>query len=227
MTAEDLKRKAAEAALDLVRADMVVGLGTGSTAECFVEGLARKVSAGLKIQAVPTSNATERLARRLGIPLTSLDDHPRLDLAVDGADEVSPSLDLIKGMGGALFREKIVASNAEEFVVIVDESKLVVRLGEKTPVPVEVHPFALGPARMALQKLPCSIELRKLGSSPYTTDNGNLILLCKFQAIDNPALLESTINSIPGVIENGIFAKVAGMAIVSTERQVRYLKPPE
>src|SRR3990172_10581931 len=140
-TPDEMKRAAAEASLKHVKSGMVLGLGTGSTARHVLEGLARLVAGGTDLRGVPTSLATAEAAKLLGIPLTSLEEHPELDLAIDGADEVDPALNLIKGMGGALFREKVVASASKRFVVVVDESKLVPRLGTRTPVPVEVHPF--------------------------------------------------------------------------------------
>src|SRR5213596_1424497 len=189
-----LKRNAAEAALKYVKPGMVLGLGTGSTARHFLEGLSRLIGSGMEVKAVPTSFATAEAAKRLGIPLTSLEEHVRLDLCVDGADEVDPKLDLIKGLGGALFREKIVAAASRKFVVIVDDSKLVRRLGTKTPLPVEVHPFGWKNAAAALEVLGAKIELRKNGDEPFRTDNGNHILDAHFGAIRGPAKLASRIS---------------------------------
>src|SRR5207245_5229447 len=148
---DELKRDAAEAALAYVKPGMVLGLGTGSTARHFLAGVARLVASGLDIKGVPTSLATAEEAKRLGIPLTSLEESFWLDLTVDGADEVDPKLDLIKGMGGALFREQIVAAASKKFVVTIEDSKLVRRLGTKTPLPVEVHPFGWNNDAAALE----------------------------------------------------------------------------
>src|SRR5256885_15934755 len=155
--AEELKRKAAEAALEYVKPGMVLGLGTGSTARLFLEGVARLVEGGMDLKAVPTSLATAEAAKKLGVPLTSLEESMWLDLCVDGADEVDRRLNLIKGLGGALFREKIVAAASKRFVVIVDESKLVSRLGSKAPVPVEVNPFGWRFASVALETLGATV----------------------------------------------------------------------
>src|SRR3989441_102378 len=158
---DELKRNAAEAALAYVKPGMVLGLGTGSTARHFLAGVARLVANGVDLRGVPTSLATAEEAKRLGIPLTSLEESFWLDLTVDGADEVDPKLDLIKGMGGALFREKIVAAASKRFVVIVDDSKLVRRLGTKTPLPVEVHPFGWKNASAALEGLGAKVDVRE------------------------------------------------------------------
>src|SRR5467141_2471832 len=183
---DTLKRNAAEAALKYLKPGMVLGLGTGSTARYFLEGLSRLIGSGMDVKAVPTSFATAEAAKRLGIPLTTLEEHVRLDLCVDGADEVDPKLDLIKGLGGALFREKIVAAASRKFVVIVDDSKLVPRLGTKAPVPVEVHPFGWKNASAALEGLGAKVELRKAGGEAFRTDNGNHILEARFVPIRSP-----------------------------------------
>src|SRR5881396_2495227 len=156
-----LKRNAAEAALKYVKPGMVLGLGTGSTARHFLEGLSRLIGSGMEVKAVPTSLATAEAAKERGIPLTSLEEQTRLDLCVDGADEVDPKLDLIKGLGGALFREKIVAAASKRFVVIVDDSKVVPRLGAKAPIPVEVHPFGWRYAAERLGALGATVQLRR------------------------------------------------------------------
>src|SRR6184192_4119672 len=184
---EELKRDAAEAALAYVKPGMILGLGTGSTARHFLAGVARLVASGMDLKGVPTSFATAEEAKRLGIPLTSLEESFWLDLTVDGADEVDPKLDLIKGMGGALFREKIVAAASKKFVVIVDESKLVPRLGSKSPVPVEVHPFGWRFAADALEALGATVDLRRKDGEAFRTDNGNHIVDARFRPLTTPA----------------------------------------
>src|SRR3989475_12237495 len=201
---DELKRNAAEAALAYVKPGMILGLGTRSTARHFLAGVARLVASGVDIKGVPTSLATAEEAKRLGIPLTSLEESFWLDLTVDGADEVDPKLDLIKGMGGAPFPEEIVAAGSEKVVVIVDDAKLVRRLGTKTPLPVEVHPFAWKNAAAALEALGAKIELRKNGDEPFRTDNGNHILDAHFGAIRGPSKLAGRISSIPRVVSHGL-----------------------
>src|SRR2546428_6381756 len=169
---DELKRDAAEAALAYVKPGMVLGLGTGSTARHFLAGVGRLVANGMDLKGVPTSLATAEEAKRLGIPLTSLEESFWLDLTVDGADEVDPKLDLIKGMGGALFREKIVAAASKKFVVIVDDAKLVRRLGTKKPLPVEVHPFGWKNASAALEGLGAKVELRRQAGEPFRRTTG-------------------------------------------------------
>src|SRR5438552_13196365 len=220
-----LKRNAAEAALKYVKPGMVLGLGTGSTARHFLEGLSRLIGSGMEVKAVPTSFATAEAAKRLGIPLTSLEEHVRLNLCVDGADEVDPKLDLIKGLGGALFREKIVAAASKKFVLIVDESKLVPRLGTKAPVPVEVHPFGWKVAAAALGKLGGKVELRKHESETVRTDNGNHILDARFGPIKAPAKLAADIDTIPGVVGHGLFLGMADLVLAASAKGVRTLRP--
>ncbi len=225
MTPDDLKRQAAEAALGYIKPGMVLGLGTGSTAELFLEGVARLVAGGMDLKGVPTSFATAEAAKRLGIPLTSLEESLWLDLCVDGADEVDPKLDLIKGLGGALLREKIVAAASKTFVVIVDESKLVARLGTKSPVPVEVHPFGWRNASAALEGLGARVALRRKDGEAYRTDNGNHILDASFGPITGPVKLASRISGIPGVLGHGLFLKMAHAVLVGSEEGVRTLQP--
>src|SRR5690242_11361026 len=185
---------------------MVIGLGTGSTAAFVAECLAERVAQGLAVVAIPTSEHTAELARRLGIPLTSFAERCRIDLAIDGADEVERgSLDLIKGRGGALLREKIVAAASRRFVVVVDDEKLVDRLGQEAPVPVEVAQFGWQATAAALAKLGAEPDLRQAGGGPFITDGGNVILDCRFGPIADPADTERAINGIVGVVENGLF----------------------
>src|SRR5207247_2634660 len=220
-----LKRNAAEAALKYVKPGMVLGLGTGSTARHFLEGLSRLIGSGMEVKAVPTSFATAEAAKRLGIPLTSLEEHVRLDLCVDGADEVDPRLDLIKGLGGALFREKIVAAASKRFIVIVDDSKLVSRLGTKAPVPVEVHPFGWKAAASALEALGATVELRRRDSETVRTDNGNNLLDARFGPIKAPSKLAIGIAAIPGVVGHGLFLGMADAVLVASATGVRTLGP--
>ena len=223
--AEAKKKRAAEASLAYVKDGMVLGLGTGSTARHVLEGLARKVAEGWHLSGVPTSLATAEAAKLLGIPLTSLEEHPVLDLALDGADEVDPRLDLIKGLGGALFREKIVAAAAKKFVVVVDDSKIVKRLGSKSPVPVEVHPFGWRTAASALEDLGARVTLRVREGTPFRTDNGNHILDAKFPPIPSPAKLARDLDAIPATVGHGLFLGMAQAVVVGGEKGVRTLRP--
>jgi ribose 5-phosphate isomerase A len=216
----DKKRTAAERALDFVADEMIVGLGTGSTTNYAIEGLARMVEEGLKVQGVPTSVATEQLALRLGIPLVTLEEVDMVDVTIDGADEVDPSLNLIKGMGGALLREKVVAFHSAEEIIIIDDSKLVKQLGTKSPLPVEVARFGHTKTRKAMQELGCIAEL-KGRDRPFITDNGNLVYECRFEGgIEDPELLEAELRLIPGVMESGLFIGLATKVVVATDDRV-------
>jgi ribose 5-phosphate isomerase A len=223
----DGKQRAAEAAALLVQPGMVVGLGTGSTSAFFVCALGARIRDGLLIAGgIPTSDATAALAQAEGVPLTTLDMHPVIDLAVDGADEVEPTrLDLIKGAGGALLREKIVASASRRFVVVVDEAKLVTRLGERFPVPVELVPFAHGVVPGLLRGLgagKAAIRLRQDGT-PFLTDNGNLIADAGFDPIADPATLETAILALVGVVDCGLFIGRTDLVLVGGADGVRRL----
>jgi ribose 5-phosphate isomerase A len=216
-----LKREAASRALELVRPGMKLGLGTGSTARHFVDLLAEKVKGGLSIVGVPTSEATERQARALGVPLATLDDYPELDLTVDGADQVDGALRLIKGGGGALLREKIVAAASKRMIVIADSSKYAERLGA-FPLPVEVVPFGLAATRRhiaragaALGRQP-QIALRtRADGAAFVTDGGHYILDCAFETIDAPEALAAALHSIPGVVDHGLFIGLASAVILA------------
>ena len=208
-----------------VKPGMVLGLGTGSTARFFLEGVARLVREGVDLKGVPTSFATADAAKELGIPLTSLEERPSVDLCVDGADEVDPKLDLIKGLGGALFREKIVAAASKRFIVIVDASKLVPRLGTKAPVPVEVHPFGWKTAAAALEGLGATVELRRRDTETVRTDNGNNLLDARFGPIKAPSKLAARIAAIPGVVGHGLFLGMADAVLVASDEGVRTLRP--
>jgi len=219
---DELKRAAAARAVELVETGMVLGLGTGSTAGFVIAPLAARIAQGLAIVAIPTSEHTAAEARRLGIPLTSFAEHRRIDLAIDGADEVHrTTLDLVKGLGGALLREKIVAAASDRFVVIVDHEKLVDRLGEHAPVPVEIVQFGWQATAAALERLGAKPQLRGAAAGqPFVTDSGNFILDCHFGAIENPQATEQLINSVVGVVENGLFVGRSSMVIVASENGV-------
>lgn len=215
-----LKEIAAHRAAEYVKDGMVVGLGTGSTAALAVEAIARKVREGCRILGIPTSAETENLAKGLGIPLTTLEGHPEVDVTVDGADEVDPTGNLIKGLGGALLREKIVASATKQEIIAVDESKLVERLGMKAPIPVEVVPFGWTRCRKELQALGGRVELRLKGPAPFVTDNGHYILDTWFGPLQDPYGLAKAIKAIVGVVEHGLFLDMAHVVIVGREAEV-------
>lgn len=221
MSADDWKRQAAEHALQYVESGMKLGLGTGSTAAKFVDLLAEKVKAGLDVICVPTSEATRAQAERLGIRLSTLDETPFLDLTVDGADEIDEELRLIKGGGGALLREKIVAVASQRVIIIADHTKRVETLG-KFPLPVEVVQFGLAATRDMIESLAADvgcegpIALRKgADGKPFVTDNGNFILDCSFDMIEDTDGLEDALKLIPGVVENGLFIGIADLGIIA------------
>ena len=225
--ADGWKRAAAEAAVALVEDGMVVGLGTGSTAAFAVAALGERVAReGLRVVGIPTSERTAAQARGLGIPLTSFAEHQRLDLTIDGADEIEPRrLDLIKGLGGALLREKIVASAGDRLVIIADEGKLVGRLGERTPVPVEVVTFGWEVTARRLGDLGARAT-RRTGAdgAPFVTDGGNYVLDCAFGPIEDPAGLEARLARTVGVVESGLFVGLATEAIVAGADGVRTIR---
>jgi ribose 5-phosphate isomerase A len=221
VTTDDRKREVGHRAAELVRDGMIVGLGTGSTATHLVDRLGERVREGLRIRGVPTSERTARQAESLGIRLVTLDECPELDLAIDGADQVDPQADLIKGLGGALYREKRVARASREFVVIVDSSKMVPVLGVGCPVPVEADREEWERVRSRLTGLGAEPRLRTDGAHPYVTDNGNFILDAAFGAIPSAADLERQINEIPGVLDNGIFSAMTTRVLVAEPEGVR------
>ena len=227
---DDARRRAAEAAIGEVKPGMKLGLGSGRTAEHFVRALGKRVRAGLSVVGVPTSEQVAALARQVGVPLTTLDAEPTLDLVVDGADEIDPKLRLIKGGGGALLREKIVASAARRMIVVADASKLVTTLGA-FPLPVEVVPFGLTPIRLAIERaaarlgLSGQIVVRQWAERPFLTDGGNHILDASFGRIADPDRLADELNRIPGVVGHGLFIGLAAAAIVAHGDCVEWLSP--
>lgn len=215
------KQAAGEAAVRFVKNGMVLGLGTGSTVEFFLQALARRVDReGLQVIGVPTSSATAARAEELGIPLTTLEHHMDVDLAVDGADEVDPEFRLIKGGGGALLREKIVAASAEKVVIVVGAGKRVARLGTSFLLPVEVTPFGQAATRRLIERAgKCKAFLRTAeDGGAFLTDNGNYILDCKFQkGIANPLTLHRKVSEIPGVVEIGLFLDLCDVVVEGRE----------
>lgn len=213
-----MKQEVGKAAAARVKSGSIVGLGTGSTTAYTIQFLGDRLKSGeiKDIQGIPTSFQAEVLAKQYGIPLTTLDATDRIDIAIDGADEVDPQKNLIKGGGAAHTREKIVDSLAELFIVVVDSSKLVDRLGSTFLLPVEVLPMAIAPVTRAIEKLGGKPELR-MGirkAGPVITDQGNMVIDVKFDQIDDPAGLEKTLNNIPGVLENGLFVGVTDLVLV-------------
>ena len=227
---DDLKRQAAVHAVELeVRSEMALGLGTGSTAAHVLDALAERLRDGqlADIRGVPTSSWTARRCEELGIPLATLSECPRLDVTIDGADEVDPSLSLIKGRGGALLHEKVVAIAAARMVVVVDGSKLVPRLGTRAPLPVEVIPFALPLCQRLLADQGWTPTLRPGDDgAPFVTDEGNVILDCRRDDWTDLAALAARIEAIPGVAGHGLFLGIAAVAVVATESGARVVKRP-
>jgi ribose 5-phosphate isomerase A len=223
----NLKQMAAARAVELVHSGMVLGLGTGSTTRYAIEIIGQRLRDGMlkDIVGVPTSSGSARLAQELGIPLTTLEEYPTLDLTIDGADEVGPDLVLIKGQGGALLREKIVANASQREIIIVDESKVVQVLGTRAPLAVEVVRFGWDTYSQPLRSLGCEPVQRLRDGEPYITDEGNYIVDCRFERIDDPAALEREIDLIPGVVENGLFIGLVSLVLVASESGVVELHP--
>ena len=221
------KQRLAHAALELIRDDMAVGLGTGSTAKLFIDALGAALRDGKLrgVRAVATSEASERQARELGIPIVSLAQAPLLDITIDGADEIAPDLSLIKGLGGALLREKLVAQNSQRMIVIADASKLVQKLGTKAALPVEVATFQHDVHERFLRTLGCEPKFRRTDAgSEFVTDNGNVIYDCRFSAgIDSPESIERALKSRAGVLETGLFLGIAERALIADANDLRVI----
>jgi ribose 5-phosphate isomerase A len=225
VTLDDLKQQAALHAVEFVHSHMVVGLGSGSTAVYATRAIGRLLEHGRlhDIVAIPTSQATAHEAEQLGIPLTTLSEHPEVDITIDGADEIDPHLNLIKGLGGALLREKIVESVSKQLIIIADDRKLVEQLGSRSPVPVEVIPFAQQPVTLYLQSLGARVELRAQSGDVFFTDEGNILLDCYFDPIGDAQALAQAIRQQPGVVEHGLFLGMATHAVVAAISGVRVL----
>ncbi|MEM7284438.1 MAG: ribose 5-phosphate isomerase A [Pseudomonadota bacterium] len=226
MSIDQFKQRAAEKAVEQVKSGMTLGLGSGSTVSHAVIKIGQLWQSGelANITGVPTSERTETLARQYNIPLTTLDSHPNLDLAIDGADEVDPHLNLIKGLGGALLREKMVELTAKYFIVVVDDTKPVKKIGTRGPLPVEVVQFSWRYQANWLATLGCTPTLRGGEAAPFVTDNGNYILDCTFpQGIDDPAGLARTLNERTGVVEHGLFLNMADEVIVAGETGLQFI----
>ncbi len=213
-----MKQQVGKAAADRVKSGSIVGLGTGSTTAYAIQYIGERIQSGeLKdIKGIPTSFQAEVLAKKYGVPLTTLDEVDHIDVAIDGADEVDPNKNLIKGGGAAHTREKVVDSLADQFIVVVDSSKLVDKLGSTFLLPVEVLPMAMTPVMRAIAKLGGKPELR-MGikkAGPVITDQGNFVIDVKFDSIDNPAELEKTLNNLPGVLENGLFVNMTDVVLI-------------
>ena len=213
------KQNAARSAVDQIEDGMLVGLGTGSTAAFAISYLGEKVRSGLTISAIPTSEASKKQAQSEGIPLIDFETSSSIDICIDGADEIDSELNMIKGGGGALLREKIVASSAKRYLIIIDSSKQVETLGT-FPLPVEVIPFGWQVVSRKLKEMNASPELRKSGSQPFVTDEGNYILDCRFNSIPEVEQLEAELNRIPGVVENGLFVAMCDQMIMGKGDQV-------
>jgi ribose 5-phosphate isomerase A len=224
MANDEEKEAAALASLEFVRDGDVVGLGTGSTATRAIALLGERVQAGLRIRGIPTSGKTGELAASLGIPLTSFDQVQQIDVTIDGADEVDSQLQLIKGGGGALLREKIVASASRQFVIIVDSSKRVETLG-KFPVPVEVIGFAQALVKKRLEDSGAEVTVRLLASGePFLTDEGHHILDCHYGQIADPAMLARMLSDMPGIVEHGLFINMANVVLIAQGSRVTELR---
>lgn len=223
MNSDSEKRLAAARAVSFVEDGMVLGLGTGSTAAYAIRFLGMKVQEGMRLTGVPTSDAAAKLARECGVPLVTPAEAPRIDLTIDGADELDPEMRLIKGGGGALLREKIVAAASDVVMIVADASKVVRKLG-RFPLPVETVPFAVPFVRRVLSGLGCRVQLRGGDGAPFVTDEGNHIFDCAFGAIDDPEALSAILNSTPGIVEHGLFLNVADAVVVGRGDQTKIFK---
>lgn len=230
MTSHDLdgfKKAAALKAVEFIHDGMVIGLGTGSTAKYLVIALGEQVRAGMKLRGVPTSQETAALATEVGIPLLDAESRWEIDVAIDGADQVDPGFNLIKGGGGALLKEKIVAASAKQFIVMVDHTKQVPVLGGSFPLPIEVIPFGWGSTAREIESLTKGrVVLRERNGTPFKTEPGHFILDVQINRIDRPAELETALNLIPGVVETGLFVGRTSVLIVGTPQGVQTLHAP-
>ncbi len=227
---DKLKARAAELAANLVKDGMIVGLGTGSTVRYFLEALAKRVHSGeLKnILGIPSSLQTEQISGDLGIPLTSYADYQELDITVDGADEVDPEFNLIKGGGGAFLREKVMAQTSKRFIIIIDESKFSDKLGTLFFVPVEVLPYALPLEMKYLTELGANVQIRKMGDENYyKTDQNNYVLDCQFGPIKDAIKLDEALNSRAGIMAHGLFLSMTDEVILASEKEVKHMKKHE
>lgn len=222
-TIEGNKKIAAERAAAYIQDGMIVGLGTGSTVYWTIKKIGERIKAGLKIKGIPSSSKTERLAIEYGIPMTDFSKVRKIDLTIDGADEIDPHFNLIKGGGGALLREKIVGVSAKEVIIVADHLKMVSHLG-KFPLPVEVVPFGWEITAHTAAQLGCSPALRMKDGRIFTTDNGNYILDCSFESIANPYLTHQQLKLIVGVVETGLFVGMADKIIIGESNEVKVLK---
>jgi ribose 5-phosphate isomerase A len=219
---DSLKKAAALKAVEFIRDGMVVGLGTGSTAKHMIIALGEKVRTGMKLRGVPTSQETAALAKRSGIPLIDADNRWEIDVAIDGADQVDPDFNLIKGGGGALLKEKIVAASAKQFIVLVDHTKQVPVLGGSFPLPIEVVPFGWGSTAREIEALTKSrVTLRERNGAPFKTEAGNVIVDVHLARIDRPRDLEIALNQIPGIVETGLFVGRTNVLIIGTPQGVQ------
>ena len=216
MDKERFKKMAAEKAVEEIQPGAIVGLGTGSTVYYVLLALGEKVRDGLNITGIATSKQAESISAKQGIPLSTLAEHPVIDLTIDGADEIDPSLNLIKGGGGALVREKIIAHASKRLVIVADDSKLVSVLGTTFALPVEVLQFGWEATQTAINNICGKSTMRYSGEKPFLSDNGNYILDCRFDMIRQPAQIELQLNNLPGVVENGLFVSRADKAIIGT-----------
>jgi len=225
---DHLKKAAALKAIEFVRNGMVVGLGTGSTAKHLLVALGEQVKAGMKLRGVPTSKETATLAKQVGIPLIDAENRWEIDVAIDGADQVDPHFNLIKGGGGALLKEKIVAASAKQFIVMVDHTKQVSVLGGSFPLPIEVIPFGWGSTAREIEALTKSrVVLRERNEAPFRTEAGNLIVDVHIDRISQPGELETALNLIPGVVETGLFVGRTNVLIVGTPQGVHTFHVPK
>ena len=223
----ELKRIAGEKACEAIESGMIVGLGTGSTVYYTIKKLGEMVSGGLDIKGIPTSIQSETLAKEVGIPLTTLDENPVVDVTIDGADEVDGNLNLVKGMGCALLREKIVAAASKKEIIVVDDSKIVEKLGTKSPLPVEVLTFGSERTKNVIEKAyGCTGIFREKDGSRVLTDNNNYLLELKFAGIDDAPTVDVELNSIPGVMENGLFIGLTNTVIVASGEGIKLLGEP-